>query len=421
MATRLYPPSAGTPAITPTKDAIWDAEAAGYATYPISTVKSGSTMATVTFSDSDDTFKDCIMRQYVTGPIAAQTIQAQTITLIIRGSQPNANNNMHIQFGARVLSNDGTVVRGTLLPANTFEAAEPTSSLVSRKVTGTTTQVISTAGDDRIVFEIGAQGNPGIAATHTYSLRIGDAAATDLDNGTGEADDDAPWIEFATDTIVFVSSTISPTPVAIPVVIPAPTITLTKTISPSAVAIPIVIPSPLIAITQTKTPSPVTIPIVIPAPVVTVSSTQTITPSPVAILIVIPAPTVNGITQTITPSPVTIPIVIPAPSIGIGEYQAYQSLTRLLNPTDWGGSPTLILEIHGFTSSAGSPFKAHLFNLTDSGIVSGSQISSANTILDRLRSSSFSLAAGSKEYEVRYGGASGATYTVEDAVLIVSP
>lgn len=371
MATRFYLPSSGTPEITPTKDAIWDFEAAGYTTYPTSTAKSSSAMATVSFDDADPNFADCIMRQYVSAPIAAQTIVAQTITCVIRGLQSSTLNNMHLEFGVRVLSNDGSVVRGTMIPANTFEAAEFTASLVSRKASATSTQVIALAGD-RIVIEIGAQGNP--STQHDYSLRIGDVAANDLDDGTGETDDDNPWVNFATDTIVF---------------------------------------------ERTITPSPVTIPIVVPAPGITFGIT--LTPSPIAIPISIPAPTVNLALQTITPSPVAIPIVIPAPTVQVITVQAYQGLTRLLNPTDWGGSPTLILEVHGFTSSAGSPFKAHLFNITDGGVVSGSQISSANTVLDRLRSSAFSLVAGSKEYEVRYGGVSGATYTMEDAVLIVSP
>lgn len=172
------------------------------------------------------------------------------------------------------------------------------------------------------------------------------------------------------------------------------------------------------AATITITPNPVAIPILTAAPIVTVH--RLVSPTPVTVPIVVPSPTIS-IIQAITPSPVAILIVIPAPAILVITVQAYQGLTRLLNPTDWGGTPTLILEIHAFTSSAGSPIKAHLYNVTDSAVVSGSQISSANTVLDRLRSSAFSLVAGSKEYEVRYGGVSGATYTMEDAVLIVSP
>lgn len=165
------------------------------------------------------------------------------------------------------------------------------------------------------------------------------------------------------------------------------------------------------------TPTPVAIPIVIPAPVVTVH--RIITPTALTIPVVIPAPVVTLSLQVISPTPVTIPIIIAAPSIGL--FKAYQSLARLLNPTDWGGTPTLILEIHALTSSAGSPIKAYLWNVTDSAKIAGSDISSTNTVLDRLRSGAFSLAVGSKEYEVRYGGVSLATYTMEDAVLIVTP
>lgn len=43
------------------------------------------------------------------------------------------------------------------------------------------------------------------------------------------------------------SQTISPTPVTVPLVVPAPVVSYTQTISPSAVAVPIVIPTPTVS------------------------------------------------------------------------------------------------------------------------------------------------------------------------------
>lgn len=392
MTTRFYLPSSGAATTTPAFDAAWEDTSIATRLATVTT-RINTALGTVAFSDGDVTNKDILDRQYESAPIAAQTIQVQNLTFVARGAEGAPANNMRTAFGARVVSNDGTVVRGTLAPV-TRAATEFGATLSSRIITVATTQVISQDGD-RIIFEVGAGGDPG-AGTHTHNLQLGDDAANDLDAADGDTGSDNPWIEFDTDTIVFQSDAISPDSVTIPIVIPAPTITLTKTISPTPVAVPIVVTTP------------------------TITRDQILSPTAVAVPIVIPASTVTR-TSTISPSPVAIPIVVVAPSVSVTTVQAYQNLTRLLNPADWGGTPTLILEIHAFTDDAGSPINAHLYNITDSGVVSGSQINSANTVLDRLRSSAFSLVAGSKEYEVRYGGVSGATYTMEDAVLIVSP
>ncbi len=106
-----------------------------------------------------------------------------------------------------------------------------------------------------------------------------------------------------------------------------------------------------------------------------------------------------------------------APTTG-DVYQAYRSIQRELDPADWDGTVDVILEVHGKTSIAGDPLKARLYNVTDAAAVTGSDISSAATAVTRVRSGTFSLATGTKVYEVQYGGAVGASYTLEDAVLI---
>ena len=110
-------------------------------------------------------------------------------------------------------------------------------------------------------------------------------------------------------------------------------------------------------------------------------------------------------------------------TLGLGDFgeifQAYRDIQRSLNPIDFGGNPDVYLEIHGFTDNAGAPIQAHLYNVTDSSIVSGSEISSGVLITTRLRSGAFNLAVGTKTYEVRYGGISGHAYTMEDAALII--
>ena len=61
-------------------------------------------------------------RQFVSAPLAAQTLGAQTVKLQIRGYERLANNNMFVAMGMRVLSPTGAV-RGTVL-AVTRDATE---------------------------------------------------------------------------------------------------------------------------------------------------------------------------------------------------------------------------------------------------------------------------------------------------------
>lgn len=132
------------------------------------------------------------------------------------------------------------------------------------------------------------------------------------------------------------------------------------------------------------------------------------------------APVVDdGVTQTISPTPVAISIVISAPVItNTAEFQSFAGIQRQLNPDDFGGT-TFYLEVHGKTSSGASPMTAQLYNVTDSVYISGSSVSTSSTSKVRIRGTGFSLVAGNKIYEVRYGGNPGATYTLYDAVLLV--
>lgn len=136
--------------------------------------------------------------------------------------------------------------------------------------------------------------------------------------------------------------TVNPTPVAIPLVIPTPSVQVTKIVSPSPVAVPLVVPSPTIQVgarvlpdpvavvlafpavtvdagggapAVSVTPDPVVVAIAIPTP--SIQPDRLITPSPVAVPLVIPAPTIRA-GVTVMPSPVTVPLLIPVPAIAIG-------------------------------------------------------------------------------------------------------
>ncbi|MDZ4250286.1 MAG: LamG-like jellyroll fold domain-containing protein [Candidatus Nanopelagicales bacterium] len=99
---------------------------------------------------------------------------------------------------------------------------------------------------------------------------------------------------------------ISPSAVAVPLSIPAPTVQLTFVVSPSAVAVPLSIPAPAVTITM----NPAAVPVAVTAPAPTVS--LTITPNAVVIPIAVPAPTTL---YSLAPAPVVVTTAIPQPTI----------------------------------------------------------------------------------------------------------
>lgn len=201
MATRFYLPSTGAAPISPTATATWDVTAS-MTRRPCYTTKQGSGMLTVSYDDSDFTDQDIVLMQYISEPLSAQTIAAQTVTVCIRCLEVSTSCNLFLAVVIRTLSNDGTVVRGTNL-ALTRDGTELSASFISRVLSATTTEVIASA-NDRLCIEIGAGGDPAGTSlnAHDHSLRIGDAAASDLAGLDGESTDLNPFVEFA-NTLTF--------------------------------------------------------------------------------------------------------------------------------------------------------------------------------------------------------------------------
>jgi hypothetical protein len=202
MATRFYLPSSGDAAVSPAFDAGWEDTHEGQR-YKLVTTKISSAMATHVFTDSDYSDRDCLFHQYVSDPIAAQTISAQTVKIQFRCYEDSALHDLYLSIGIRVVSNDGATVRGTILAVTRDATEAVVSTLTNRKITPTSTEVVAQSGD-RIVIEIGMGGDPQQfgAMNHGSGISFGDDSATDL--GENDTDTSAynPWVEFA-NTISF--------------------------------------------------------------------------------------------------------------------------------------------------------------------------------------------------------------------------
>jgi hypothetical protein len=204
MATRFYLPSTGTAGASPTVCADWDYSVSAFIRRATVTTKISSAFSTISLdgnSDSNDT--DYCYVQWVSAPIAAQTISAQTVDWVVSLFEENARANQYLAICIRVVSGDGNTVRGTVV-ALTRDNTELATSQSSRYHSATSSSVSASAGD-RIVIEIGTGGNPEVGAggdSHDADVRIGDNSATDFGESGSETSDYCGWVEFA-NTITF--------------------------------------------------------------------------------------------------------------------------------------------------------------------------------------------------------------------------
>lgn len=212
MATTFYlPASASSTPISPTPDAAWeDVSIVQRALTRVTTI--GDAMATVSFTDSDDTSKDVLFRQFISQELkAGQTITgSQAWKIQVRCKEGASTSNMVLAMGIRVIASDGTTVRKTVLAVardtgggSEFDATQLENMGHYNGNTASTNY--TTQAGDRLVFEIGAGGDPAAGSNHNCDLRFGDSAASDLPQDSTTLTDLRPWVQL-TDTLVFVYS-----------------------------------------------------------------------------------------------------------------------------------------------------------------------------------------------------------------------
>lgn len=232
MATRIYLPSTGAAPISPAfgGGGAWGVTA-GCDRLKAVTAKISSSMATKS-SNGDGVGTSSLgslshlIRQYVYGPIGAQTFSG-TITGQIRGSESATSNNQRPCLTIYVVDSVGTTVRGTVFANSDTEVANPTSewttSLVNRKYpwsseSPATAAAIVASNNDYLVIEIGANKINTAITNRFVSGSFGDNSGTDLavDETTTTANN--PWVEF-TMTIADASAAVD-----LPVLVMAPPI-----------------------------------------------------------------------------------------------------------------------------------------------------------------------------------------------------
>jgi hypothetical protein len=139
---------------------------------------------------------DGLVRRFVSDELAAQTITASTITLMLRQGETSADADAFQKIHLYVMASDGSV-RGTLL-ANSVAAAELSTGAVS-PVSATLSSVVASAGD-RLVLEVGARFTNVTATIKTVSLTAGetlcDIGSSVLGGGVFTSSGWSGWVRF---------------------------------------------------------------------------------------------------------------------------------------------------------------------------------------------------------------------------------
>lgn len=201
--TRVYLPSTGAAAVSPSFSAGWE-DTGGADRIALATASGGATtQSTKTVTDTINTIDtDSLVRQYVSPPLnGAQTISG-TVKGQAKASESSNAQNARAQVTIYVVSNDGATVKGTLL---NFDASalssEFSTSAINRKfplaaISPAALSSVSALDCDRIVIEYGAR-NHSTGTGVTISMVFGDDSASDLaENETASGVFD-PWLEFS--------------------------------------------------------------------------------------------------------------------------------------------------------------------------------------------------------------------------------
>lgn len=200
MPTRFYFDSTTTPAISPAFDANWEqtGQAVRRRLQYKQTLETLSALTDFSVTIPITTTQDILVVQCVSEPLGYNILfDARNFSMVVGKCAENATtNNAHLAFSLRVLSNDGSVSRGTLRSSFTTISEFPlVASAATRIIAAAACTPLTAQAGDRICLEIGIRAN-GPTAAGTGQFRIGTAGGSDFALTTALTTDLNGWCEF---------------------------------------------------------------------------------------------------------------------------------------------------------------------------------------------------------------------------------
>lgn len=187
--------------ISPTPDAGWQSTT-GFVSRSLSLTQAAATETRSAVAVTSGANNETLGFQLVSDPVEAGAI-AGTVTIMTRGRELAGTDNVGARSrGLRVVSGDGTTVRGTLLAQGFHSVTTELGTTLAGYPAANAqalTSVTAQAGD-RIVVELG-YGLIGTGTTPQYDMVIG-GSGTDHANAEADTTGTVPWVEFS-QTLVF--------------------------------------------------------------------------------------------------------------------------------------------------------------------------------------------------------------------------
>ncbi len=199
MATRFYFRESGTAPITPSVDGGWESSASPFARKPMFTTTDGSDTLTTVTGFTSTTGQDRCHRQLISQPMAAGAVfdTSATYKCYVQGLESALNDNIKSRLGVRILSEDGSTIRHTVLAIADYSTATEWNTALRNKAFANGdagTGSYTTVAGDRLVVEIGHNDTAG--ASISASSRWGSAGSADLgENETSTSTTERPWFE----------------------------------------------------------------------------------------------------------------------------------------------------------------------------------------------------------------------------------
>lgn len=353
--TSLYLPStSATPAISPTPDAGWE-KTSDNERILASKATTASAMTTVTaIKDVNNTAYDILRLQYIYGPLAAQTISGEVLG-VMRVQESNGAADASTQMGIKVVSNDGSSVRGTALALSDDALAVEVSSLglTSRFLPqGNNSEALTTVeaeAGDYLVIEIGMRGREASTTSRTFSWRIGDAAASDLSYNQTGTTDLRPFISFYGSSLDL-TTYIAPGTASLTTTPFAPDVTVSggggsnATVTPGVATLTVTAHAPTATASDNKAATPTTANLTVTpqTPTVTAAPNQTVTLTEAALTLTTFAPTVTATANVaLEPGSIAATLTAHSPAVSTSNNQVMAPATATLTLTAFAPLITL--------------------------------------------------------------------------------
>jgi hypothetical protein len=211
MATRLYVDQATTPPVSPAFDAEWNVTASALRRAIQHRPSLVTTTTTVVNTETSTTAQlDYLAYQFVSAPLIGDQTISGTLKTLLRARESSTAGDYRPQIIAKVVSGDGTTVRGTLYAGDlaTTLANELTQSTSSYYTTwfpggastGATLSSVDALDGDRLVVEVGVRAFNVSATSMSASIQAmaygsyADATASGSTTTTLNT-----WLEFSQD------------------------------------------------------------------------------------------------------------------------------------------------------------------------------------------------------------------------------